>query len=821
MYNRIVFFILFLSSFAFGQQKLSGVVSDENGEVIPFATIYIKNSEDDRTKADANGYYEMRLFTGEYFLVIQATGYDTRETYVTISEKDEIKDIQLFTSRSMDLDQIEYVQKKSNPGREIMLKVVAKKDSISFWQYPHIVHGYIRATEKVELKEKKKDKKEDNEDPTGQDDPFDEAEEIANGMNIEEIDLTRHYGGNNKVKEIRNAYELRGKKRNLLYYTTTVKSNFDFFKNYLQLDDLHETPVSSPISGPGILSYKYRLVDQYEEGGYKIHKIKITSRNSSTSTLEGHIYVIDSLWLVQKLELSFEKGNLLLYDHFDIIQEFDHPGDSICILTRQEFNYGVEWKDQTSTCKTVATFDSYDFKPNWERKFFGSEVAVTEQEAYEKDTTYWNQSRTTQLTEEEKRFIIVQDSIHDAHNRKEYLDSVDAIFNKVTALKILWWGVDHRNRAKMTQWTINSLAAMIRPIYIAGPRVEGGFYFFKKWESQRTFDMGANLSYGFMNRDIKGDIDFDFRYDPFHFGTVSMSFAHSFDVIRSYDAITQIYKRSNFIEKTELGVGHLYEVLNGLYLTTDFSFAERRSIDNYEFIDEIDETLPNDEPDSFEPYQAFIADIRLKFVPFQKYMREPNRKVILGSKWPSFTLAYEKGIPGIFGSDVDHDYLYGTINQTFKILTLGTSSYRIKAGAFLNTKNLYDADEKFHRRSDPIWLNNPLNAFQGLNQTLPTRRIFLEAHFVHHDNAAILTKLPFMKKANIGIVVAAGFLYVPEHEWLHYEFLGGLERSFKFSRRKLRVGVYGVQTYSNQQSPISYLKVSFALLDTRNMKWNF
>lgn len=821
MNKLLIFIILIISTCSYGQQKLSGVITDETGSVIPFATIYIKNSESDRTKADANGYYEMRLFNGEYFLVIQATGYDTREAYVGIGEYDVVKDIQLFTSSSMDLDQIEYVQKKSNPGREIMLKVVAKRDSISFWQYPHIVHGYIRATEKIEVKEKKKDKKEENQDPTGQEDPFDEAEELANGMNIEEIDLTRHYGGNNRVKEIRNAYELRGKKRNLLYYTTTVKSNFDFFKNYLQLDDLHETPVSSPISGPGILSYKYRLVDQYMEDGFKIHKIKISARNSSTSTLEGHIYVIDSLWLVQKIELSFEKGNLLLYDYFNIVQEYDHPGDSVSVLTRQEFTYGVDWKDQTSTCKTVTTFDNYNFNPVWEKKFFGAEVAVTEQEAYDKDTTYWNQNRTTQLTDEEKRFIIVQDSIQDAHSRKEYLDSVDAVFNKVTALKILWWGVDHRNRPKMTQWTINSLAAMIRPIYIAGPRVEEGFYYFKKWESQRTFDMGVNLSYGFMNKDIKGDIDFDYKYDPFHFGTVSMTFSHNFDVIRSYDAITQIYKRSNFIEKTELNIGHLYEIFNGLYLTTDFSFAERRSIDDYKFIDGIDNALPNDEPNSFEPYQAFIADIRIKFTPFQKYMREPFRKVVLGSKWPSLTIAYEKGIPGIFGSDVDHDYLYGTINQSFKIATLGTSQYRIKAGAFLNTKNLYDADQKFHRRSDPIWLNNPLNAFQGLDTTLPTQKIFLEAHFVHHDNAAILTKLPYMKKANIGIVFATGFLYVPEHKWIHYEVLAGLERSFKFSRRKLRVGLYGIMSYSNHLAPKPGWKVSFALLDTRNMKWNF
>ena len=48
-------------------------------------------------------------------------------------------------------------------------------------------------------------------------------------------------------------------------------SNFNFFENLLHLDDLHQTPVSSPISGPGILSYKYRLEEQYEENGQKLY----------------------------------------------------------------------------------------------------------------------------------------------------------------------------------------------------------------------------------------------------------------------------------------------------------------------------------------------------------------------------------------------------------------------------------------------------------------------------------------------------------------------------------------------------------------------
>ena len=73
----------------------------------------------------------------------------------------------------------------------------------------------------------------------------------------------------------------------------------------------------------------------------------------------------------------------------------------------------------------------------------------------------------------------------------------------------------------------------------------------------------------------------------------------------------------------------------------------------------------------------------------------------------------------------------------------------------------------------------------------------------------------------VGLVVGGGYLYVPEFNWHHYEFLLGLERNFKFSKRRLRIGIYGVLSDGNQIGPTPSWKVSFAILDRRSMKWNF
>ena len=78
-----------------------------------------------------------------------------------------------------------------------------------------------------------------------------------------------------------------------------------------------------------------------------------------------------------------------------------------------------------------------------------------------------------------------------------------------------------------------------------------------------------------------------------------------------------------------------------------------------------------------------------------------------------------------------------------------------------------------------------------------------------------------MKKTGIGLVVGVGGLYVKEYDWQHYEMFAGLERNFKLSRRRLRIGIYGVLSDGNNIAPTFTYKISFAMLDDRNMKWNF
>lgn len=140
-------FLIFLPILSYAQWNLSGTVLDEKKLPIPFANVYIKNNPELRTQTDENGKFSLQLFDGEYFVIVTATGYIEREVYVIIANKGATRDIQLFPIKINELEEAEIAVKRTNPGREIMLEVVKKRDQIS--------HGRIRTAQMCTSKQPK------------------------------------------------------------------------------------------------------------------------------------------------------------------------------------------------------------------------------------------------------------------------------------------------------------------------------------------------------------------------------------------------------------------------------------------------------------------------------------------------------------------------------------------------------------------------------------------------------------------------------------------------------------------------------------------
>jgi hypothetical protein len=240
-------------------------------------------------------------------------------------------------------------------------------------------------------------------------------------------------------------------------------------------------------------------------------------------------------------------------------------------------------------------------------------------------------------------------------------------------------------------------------------------------------------------------------------------------------------------------------------------------------IDELfPDTFDNDTAIAFDPYNAVYGAIKLQYTPHQRYIREPKEKIILGSKWPTFYVSLRKGIPGVFKSKIDFDYLEFGIEQELKLGVTGVSKYSIRSGSFLSQKDLRRIDYKFQRRGDPLLFMNPHSAFQSLDSTFPVFRRFYQAHYLHEFNGAILNKIPFFKKLQLREVAGGGFLYTQERNLRYFEAFAGVEKVIKWPFNpiyKFKVGVYVVGSAANQfRSPVQF-KIGFMSWDRKNNRW--
>jgi hypothetical protein len=788
---------------------------------VPYANIYIQQLQTG-TSTDENGYYFITVDPGEYNLVYSALGYESVEIQLFVGDEGVERSIVLGES-SVELEEIVVKASKKNPAVEIIQKAAENKKKYLRQLESYRTEVYVKATEEIE-----QHKKQEIVETVEEDTPLEQQDKLASNqpdvpnINLLEMQVQLNFQQPNRFKEERNAYKVYGTKAGL-YVPMLGKMDMNFYRNLVFPRDLTETPVISPISKTAILSYKYKIVASEWEDGVLVHKIKVTPRKVGNSTVEGFVYINEDLWNINRLELSFPKGGLKLYDKFSIEQVYQEVGDSLWLPSRQAYHYETkEGRKRTFKGKTLIQYKQ--FEPNYvfPDKFFGREVAVTTQEAYERDSSYWKSIRTEPLETEVQRMVTQRDSLEAIYNSPAYKDSIEQVFNKVNLLELAYDGVSFRNHRRQQQWDLGSLASLIDFEVVGGFRINPFASYFKRWDDHRRLFTSASTSIGLKNGDLQGDVGAWYFYDPKRLSSVALDVGRSFRSINPYDAYLNQLSLSNYILQDAVRFRHNMELFNGFYWNVNLGYTDRQSIDRFDGTSFINEIIDETEVLEFQPYKTFISNMYLSYTPAQRYMTEPNRKVVLGSRWPTFTLSHRKGWNGVLGSELDFDYLEFSIAQDVQIGTLGNSKYRAEVGKFFNKENLPFIDLKRFRESDPILYSNPLHSFQMLDTSLAISSAFLEVHHIHHFNGALVNNIPLVKKLKIRAVAGGGLLYVPNDKFRYEEAFAGIERIFKLgARRRLRLGVYGVAANSNTDQFDTSFKVSVDVIDTWRRNWDF
>jgi len=744
-----------------------------------------------------------------------------------------IRDVRLKIS-SIELNQIVVKAGKRDPAYGIMQKVIAKKKRYARQINACQTEVYVKATEQInhlnQLKEENDEVKDER--PTAGYKALQAPrlpDSIAN-YNFIEMQIKLNYQAPNKYKEERTAYQLYGNDSGL-FIPNFAESDFNFYKNYVALPGVTELPVISPLSNTAILSYKYKLIKTLVENGQSVFKIKVIPRKKGNATCSGYIYINDQSWNINRLEIDLPKNALKFFDYFDLQLSYQKMNDTLWLPQQQQFSYRTKkGKKQSYAGNTLISYSNHQLACDFPNNFFGNEVALSTQEAYERDSIYWQQTRTEPLTLKQTQVAQYRDSVDQVINSKPYKDSVQAVYNKIEPLEILWFGVGLQNHEKKRNWYISSLASLSSFNIIGGIRLGPSVAFSQKMDDGQFFRASGSMSIGIKHKDLQGFSNIAFTYNPHRLATAYFTLRREFAAINFNDAFRNIVQPSNFLLEDQIGVGHRFELANGLYLKTKVAYKWRQPISE-RTTHVFENWFPNEgfedvieEPVSFNPFEVLITDVGLSYTPAQKYITEPDRKLVLGSKFPTFSINYQKGWNRILGSDTDFDYVEFAIDQDLILGQFGNSKYRLICGTYLNNRHLSNIDEKRFRQSDYWWYSNPLTSFQRLDTalSLSSKKAFVELHHIHHFNGALINNIPLIKKTGVRLVAGGGFLWMQENQYRHEELFVGIERIFKLGpRRRMRLGVYGVGRNNNIDGATTGYKFAIDIIDTWKKDWSY
>ncbi|MBM3416124.1 MAG: carboxypeptidase-like regulatory domain-containing protein [Bacteroidetes bacterium] len=789
--------------------KISGIILDNKKERLPLASVEIKELKKGTVSKD-DGSYEFYLERGKYDLVVSMIGYKTKLVTFYINNTDVSENVELEPDESASMQEVIIKAKLRDRAEEIIKNVIRNKETVLDAIGSYSCNAYIRAFQLDSNHTKKKDG--DTTEITGYD-----------KMAMTEVVLHVDRSASGQIKEERIAVNKRGNSEDLFYLTAT-DGDFFIYDNLIKAPPVSRIPFVSPLSYSGLLAYRFKTLKIDRTIKPKVYTIAIRPRQLSNATIEGEITIQDSTWNVMSVTFRLPPAHMPEYDYMEVKQEYDKIGDSARVITRQQFTYYTKTKKGKIYGETTVRFSDYQLRRSFRRGHFGLEVSSTSQEAYEKDSTFWKSVRTEPLSRQQELYARYQDSIARYMKSEAYLDSIDRVLNKVTWQKMLIFGQIFNDHKKERMWILPPITTIIQPIAFGGARLKLSAAYRKTYASRKTLNWDADISYGFRNRDVNGSVGLQRKYNPFNTGQFGIRAGRNFEFIYPGDAWVNVLKRSNIYLNTSLEASHELQIVNGVHLQNKFEIAFRRSVAHFKVGNNADSIfgIPNEPPVEFEPYNAPYYEIKLFLTPGLRYIREPREKIFLGSKWPTFYITWRKGVPKLFKSKIDFDYLEFGLIQSINLGVAGITAYNVRSGDFINTKDLRVIDYKFMRQGDPLFFQNPQSNFQALDSTFPVFDRYYQGNLVHEFNGALINKIPFFKKLKLQEIAGGGILIAPERDLRYAEFFAGIERVFKWPFNPLarvKLGVYVVTSVANKFNNPVQVKIGLTTWDRFRNRW--
>ncbi len=860
------FILLFLNQTFAAQVK--GTVKDTQGNMLSFASVYVKNSTLG-VATDLKGRYVFELEPGTHILVFSYLGYESFEAEITLTKGQILSLDVILKENSTQLGVVEVVGDTKGLAKEIMAKVRANRKHYLNQIKTYQCQTYTKTTlDRKLIKPSKSDtllivddeniskrKKRKNEDKRKEIKENREAFFNKNNLEFSEVVSQTFFKSPNTFKEkiignqdfsekfkpnmtvsIYSDYgeiapvQWKTENPNLIYNVTDP--DFNLYKNSINFPRVIAKPILSPLAFNAPLSYKYNFEGSFIEDGHKIYKIKVIPRFKGDALFNGILFIQDSTFSIKSIDLEINRDAMFACKDFKILQNYELIDGKYSVPVRREIVYTIKEGKNNFIGNVSVRHKNYKINPKFPKRFFTTEVRTYAEDAFDKDSLFWNEIRPITLKKEEAEFIVKADSVQHYYESTEYKEKQDSIYNDISIWDVLLNGFGHRDYKKRYDFWIFPFIEQMNFLGVGGYRHKLGGLASYEFVNNNRVHFDGFVDYGYVNKDVKGKLGVGFTFLPKKFMRTFVRFGDFYDQINNYEAIEAIFSRGNYVRTKTYSIEQKLEIVNGLFAEVIFNFSDQLPISNLDLSKDL--FSPLGDAFDFDRYKKAELSLRLQYRPFQKYYYSNNKKVILGTDWPEFFLEYRKGLPNIFGSEVNYDFLELGVQDYRRIGRWGYSNWATKIGSFLTSKNLRFFELKFFRASDQYFFSNPVKSFQLLSfgendltnsenkaKTLSTRNAYLHGNYIHHFEGTIMNKIPLVRYLKLELAGGAGFLLIQDNNFAHVELFAGIERKFRIFRQMVRFGVYGVTSDNTLSKVDATWKFGISFYNDYSRRWDY
>ncbi len=771
--------ILLLSLHFVGNAQINGTVTDMEGEPLPFANVYLFGTTRGTT-TNVEGEYFLELEPGNYQLVFRYVGYEQQIQEVELGTKPLRLDVKM-AAESVNLQEVVVRADAEDPAYAVIRKAMAKRKYYRDLVDSYQCDVYIKGTQKLlDAPEKIFGQEIGNMGGT--------LDSNRQGIiYLSESEAKLYFQRPDQKREVMVSSKVSGNDNGFSFNRATLM-DFSFYDNTIDI----ERSLVSPIGKNAFNYYDYRLLGTfYDKNGNLINKIEVLPKRSQDPVFRGNIYIVEDLWNIHSTELVVT-GAAIKQPVLEtlVIKQIHVPVKSpdVWMQLSQSLEFKFSIFGFVGSGNFTGVFSNYELDVEFSDRFFNNELFKVEEDANDKNVSYWDSIRPVPLTIEESEDYVKKDSLQEIWESKAYMDSIDAKRNRFKAWDLLF-GYQYNKSYEKTYFSIGSPLTTIQFNAVQGfyGNMELNFRKFFDEYNTRWLRIKPTLQYGLSDERFRAEAEVTYNFNGTNFSRITLEGGRGTRQINNTNPITptvntlySLIDKKNYLrlyEKDFLRLTYRRELVNGLYFRGSVEYANRRFLENttnYSMWKRDDDYALNtppflsvgqdvpEQPRVIAYNEALLLRFAMRIRFGQKYITYPDRKFIMGSRTPDIWLLYTKGVNGL-ESEVDFDLLRVQVTDDLELGVFGSTEYLLEGGTFLNDAKMSILDLK-HFRGNQTFLGDPsnyLSTFHLLDYfAYSTNENFVHAHFQHHFNGFLLDKIPGIRKLGLKTVLGASWLYV-------------------------------------------------------------